>query len=313
MGSHLVDRALQKGWEVWAGIRSGSRLDYLDDPSIHFIKLEYDKPERLKRQLAQSDRWDYVVHCAGLTKALRAADFDRVNHLQTRALVDALIAAGRVPDTFLLMSSLDAFGSLRDGIPSIPHPSSDYGKSKRAAEAYLEGLMRFPWLIVRPTGIYGPRDTDFRLMASMVNNGWALSLGRTPQRFNFLYVEDLASICLEALSSSHVHKAWMVAHPAIHTQDDFIHLLQELLGKKRLINLRFPLWLAWVAAHCSVPLSRLTRRVPLFNPDKFRILKQRDWTCDVSALQHDLGILPTTSLREGWIKTLEWYKKEGLL
>jgi len=319
VGSHLVDGALQKGWDVWAGIRTGSRLDNLTDPAIHYIKLDYDKPERLQRQFAQAGRWDYVVHCAGLTKALSYADFDRVNHQHTRTLVEALIKADRTPDKFLLMSSLDAIGAGNPNKPepttndANPHPCSNYGRSKLAAEQYLAGFEDFPWLIVRPTGIYGPRDNDFRLMARMVNRGLALSLGRKPQWLNFLYVEDLVTVCLEALCSPHVKKAWMVAHPDIHTQDDFIQLLKNLLGKKSVFNLRVPLWIAWLAAQLALLQRRLTGTVPLFNPDKFRIVQQRNWTCDVTALQQDLGITPSTNLREGWIRTLKWYQSEHLL
>lgn len=302
VGSHLVDGALQRGWEVWAGIRSGSRLDNLTDPTIRYIKLDYDKPERLTRQLAQEERWDYVVHCAGLTKALSYADFDRVNRQHTQTLIEALIKAYHIPDKFLLMSSLDA-----------NHPCSDYGRSKQAAEQYLAGLERFPWLVLRPTGIYGSRDTDFRIIARMVNKGLALSLGNTPQWLNFLYVEDLVSVSLEALCSPHVKKAWMVAHPDMHTQDEFIQLLKELLHKKHLLNLRVPLWLAWIVAQCGVLQSHLTGKLPLFNPDKYRIVSQRNWTCDVTELQQDLGFTPSTNLREGWIRTLKWYQSEQQL
>lgn len=304
---------------MWAGIRSGSRLDYLTDPAIHFIKLDYDRPERLHRQLAQEETWDYVIHCAGLTKALSYADFDRVNRQYTQTLVEALIKAGHIPDKFLLMSSLDAIGagdpnhSIPISTHSIPHPCSDYGRSKLAAERYLTGLNDFPWLIVRPTGVYGPRDTDYRIMARMVNRGWSLSLGRKPQWLSFVYVEDLVTVCLEALGSPYEKKAWMVAHPDIHTQDDFIDLLRALLGKKNGINLRIPLWAAWMAARFGVLQHRLTGEVPLFNPDKFRIVRQRNWTCDVADLQQDLGFTPSTNLREGWIRTLTWYEQEQLL
>ncbi len=42
----------------------------------------------------------------------------------------------------------------------IPHPVTLYGKSKLKAEKYIYGLQDFPWLIMRPTGVYGPREKE---------------------------------------------------------------------------------------------------------------------------------------------------------
>ncbi len=316
VGSHLVEGALAKGWEVWAGVRSGSNRNFLTNPAIHFIDLKYDDPVLLRQQLIHAGKWQYVIHCAGRTKGLSYAAFNTVNSQHTQALVESLVETNRVPDKFLFMSSLDAIGAgdQRKPVPvtphAPPHPCSDYGRSKLAAEQYLMSLNDFPWLIVRPTGVYGPRDNDYLVMARMVHKGWGLMLGDKPQWLSFLYVEDLVTVCLDALGSPFERKAWMVAHPDVHTHDAFINLLGELLGRKRVVNLHIPLWAAWLASQWGRLQRLLTGKTPLFNPDKFRIVRQRNWTCDVSALQDDLGYTPPTNLREGWIRTLAWYKKE---
>jgi len=54
-------------------------------------------------------------------------------------------------------------------------------------------------------------------------------------------------------------------------------------------------------------------RQPPSNTDKYRIMKQRNWTCDISPLQSDIDFVPAYRLEEGVMKTVAWYRKEGWL
>ena len=47
--------------------------------------------------------------------------------------------------------------------------------------------------------------------------------------------------------------------------------------------------------------------------DKYIILKQRNWICDVTPLQEELGFTPEYPLRKGLEESIEWYCKEGWL
>ena len=46
-----------------------------------------------------------------------------------------------------------------------------YGLSKLKAERYLQGIPDFPYVIYRPTGVYGPREKDYFLMAKKKDKG----------------------------------------------------------------------------------------------------------------------------------------------
>jgi len=54
-------------------------------------------------------------------------------------------------------------------------------------------------------------------------------------------------------------------------------------------------------------------RATTFNTDKYRIMKQRNWTCDITPLQRELNFVPDFRLKEGVEKTIAWYKNEGWL
>ena len=124
-------------------------------------------PKELEKQLAefreQYGKFDYIVHNAGITKADKASDYMRVNCEYTKSLIDTLIASDMVPQKFVFISSLAAYGPgdekefNRITTEAPPHPITAYGRSKLQAEAYLQSHKNFPYLILRPTAVYGPR------------------------------------------------------------------------------------------------------------------------------------------------------------
>ena len=83
IGSFLVEGGLERGMQTWAGVRRTSSRKYLQDKRIRFAELNFGDKEKLKKQLAghkqEHDGWDYIIHCAGVTKCLHQEDFDKGN------------------------------------------------------------------------------------------------------------------------------------------------------------------------------------------------------------------------------------------
>ncbi|MGM9759520.1 MAG: NAD-dependent epimerase/dehydratase family protein [Parabacteroides sp.] len=324
IGGFLVQEALRRGYEVWAGVRAHSSRARLQDPRIHFIDLAYHDPVLLTRQLADfahtQGAWDYVVHNAGLTKTTDKQAFYRVNAEFTRRLVEALAQADCAPRKFLLMSSLSSYGVGDEQtfrpirLEDPQRPNTDYGKSKLQAEQYVRQQSHFPYLIMRPTGVYGPGERDYFLQIQSIRSGLELAVGRTPQRITFIYVKDLARAVFLALEKPGlVNRHYFVADGDVYTDTSFSHLVQELLGKKRVLRMRVPLALVWLACLCSEWIGRGLKRSMTLNSDKYYILKQRNWICDVTPLQDDLGFQADYPLRRGLEESIAWYRQEGWL
>ena len=191
IGSYIVQEGLDKGFEVWAGVRGTSSRGYLQDERIKFAQLDLSNPTLLRQQLCQYKEqmggkgWEYVVHAAGATKCLDEKDFYRTNTDGTRHLIDALQAEGMVPKRFVFVSSLSIFGAIREKavrkpsadnpwiyspilLTDTPQPNTAYGRSKLQAEEYLKQQKDFPFTILRPTGVYGPREKDYFMMAKSI-------------------------------------------------------------------------------------------------------------------------------------------------
>lgn len=81
IGSFIVEEALKKGLSVWAGVRPTSSKAYLKQEELHFISFDFDDSDKLREQLLlfkqQEGGFDYIVHCAGVTKCVHQSDFDR--------------------------------------------------------------------------------------------------------------------------------------------------------------------------------------------------------------------------------------------
>ena len=205
IGGFIAAESLRRGYETWCGVRESTSRRYLTDSSLHFITLDYDNPDRLAEQL-KGHHWDYIVYNLGATKCVNFMDFNRINYNYLRDFVDTLREIDAVPSRMVYMSSLSALGpgdekgyTPLDG-DSIPAPNTRYGLSKIKAETYLQSLPKeFPWIILRPTGVYGPHEQDYLMMIKTIDAHFDFGVGMRRQMLTFIYVEDLARAIFDAL------------------------------------------------------------------------------------------------------------------
>ena len=323
IGSAIVARALEQGYETWAGVRASSKKDRLQDKRIKFIDLDYSDKEKLTNQLNsfvhKNGKWDAIVHVAGLTKAIRKSEFDKVNFHYTKNFVDALVDANSVPESFVFMSTLgavgvgDETGYLPMQCDRKPNPNTAYGKSKLLAENYLKSIPGFPYVILRPTGVYGPQDTDYLILMKAVQKGINVGAGFKKQLLSFIYISDLVDIVFSCLNKEVARKEYFVSDGEAYTDDEFNKIVQVALKKKRVLRLKIPLFIVKAASYVSEKIGELIGKPVTFNTDKYKIMKQRNWACDITPLKEDIDFAPKYLLKEGVEKTIDWYKEKGWL
>ena len=322
-GGFIVEEGLRRGYDVYAGIRESTSLKYLNGTKLRFVTFDFENPESLQRTIREvmpepEDRWDWIIYNLGATKALSFSDFSKINYDYLRTFLGALKATGKVPDRFLLMSSLSVHGPTHEKEKKkftekdVPFPNTRYGASKLKAEMLLsmEGI---PYIILRPTGIYGPRDKDYFLMLKSMSKGVDFKAGFRKQMLTFIYVEDLARAVYDALERSPINEVYLISEDKAYSQKQFRKLAAKALGKKWIFPMPMPLWAVKAVSAVAEKWGVVRRKASTLNRDKYRIMKQRNWNVDVTKAKEGFGFNPTVDLKEGLIKAVEWYRKENWL
>ncbi|HBC28789.1 MAG TPA: NAD-dependent dehydratase [Prevotellaceae bacterium] len=337
IGSYIVEDGLRRGHQVWAGVRGSSSRAYLRDGRTRFACLDLSDKALLVEQLralkAQTGGrgWDVVVHAAGATKCLHADDFYRTNYDGTVHLVEALREAGMMPRRLVYLSSLSVFGAIREQpvrkptasnpwvyAPILgtdtPQPNTDYGRSKWKAEQWLAAQRDVPCTILRPTGVYGPRERDYFLMARSISRHIDFSVGYRPQEITFVYVMDVVQAVFKCAESPQAEgRAYFLSDGQVYNSRRFSDLLQQSMGNPWVLHVKAPLWFLRGVCALGGALGRVTGRMSALNMDKYHILSQRNWQCDIGPARRDFGYEPQWPLERGVPAAVRWYRENGWL
>ena len=319
IGSFIVEEALRRGFETWAAVRKSSSKAFLQDPRIHFIELNLDSEVQLTEQLTGL-QFDYVVHAAGVTKCLDPNDFHRINTEGTQHLVHVLQALQMRLQRFVYISSLSIMGAIREEQPyqeiresDKAQPNTAYGRSKLEAEKWLDTTHDLPYVILRPTGVYGPRERDYYMMFKSIKGHTDFAVGYQPQDITFVYVTDVVQAVFLALERGVTGRRYFLSDGEVYQSATFSILIREELGHPWWIRITAPLWLLRVITWCGDWLGRLTGHVTALNNDKYHILRQRNWRCDIQPARQELGYEPQVQLEEGVRRTVKWYQENKWL
>ncbi len=303
IGSFLCEESLKRGFSTWAALRATSSRRWLQKPDLQFITLDLTNRTTLRQQLKGCGvRFDVVIHAAGATKCLKAEEFDFHNYQCTRNLVEALMEADLMPRQLIYLSSLSAtYGST-------------YGNSKLKAEQWLHDTLdasNTGLVVFRPTGVYGPREKDYFMMTQSIARHVDFSVGFEPQILTFVYVKDLVGAIMAAVERGVSEGTFNVTDGGEYASRTFSDLIQQELGVKHVLHITSPLWLLKVISVISEEWGKLTGKPSTLNRDKYKMMAQRDWRCDIRPMIEVLGYQPQWQLPRGVKETIAWYKKEN--
>jgi nucleoside-diphosphate-sugar epimerase len=319
IGSFIVEEALRRGFETWAAVRKTSSREFLQDKRIHFIELNLSSETALHEQL-KDVQFDYVVHAAGVTKCLHKEDFYRINTEGTKNLVRALTDLQMPLKRFVYISSLSIMGAIREQQPyreirerDKAQPNTEYGKSKLEAEKWLDKQTGLPYIILRPTGVYGPRERDYFMMAKSIQAHTDFAVGFQQQDITFVYVTDVVQAVFLALEKGETGRRYFLSDGEVYQSSTFSDLIRRELGNPWWIRITAPLWLLRIITFCGEYAGHLTGKVTALNNDKYNIMKQRNWRCDIQPARQELGYEPQVKLEEGVRRSIAWYRKNKWL
>jgi dihydroflavonol-4-reductase len=313
VGSHVVDVLAARGDVVVVLARSAERAAPLARLGAHVALGTLDDAAALSAALAGVA---VVYHLAGLTAAVSAAEYHRINEDGTRRLVAAVRAASPGP-RLVYVSTQAVLGpsapgeALAEDAPC--RPLTAYGRSKLAGEAVVRAAEGLAWTIVRPPAVYGPRDREFLKMFQLVRTGLAPVFGTGAQPLSLVYAPDLAEAIVRAGTvPAAAGQTYHAAHAEVVTSRDLALSVGRAVGRTPLVipvpgAVATPIvsLIGWIAA----ARGRLTT----LNADKMAEFLAPAWVVSSAKAERELGWRAGHDLAEGTRLTAAWYREAGWL
>jgi nucleoside-diphosphate-sugar epimerase len=307
LGQHIAEACRDRGWQVRAIVRPGSPGSLL--PGIERRESALAAGSLVKAVSGS----DVIIHAAGLTRARNEDAFNVVNVLGTRAVVEAANACGV---RLVQLSSQAAIGPgtieqpARDSDP--PHPVNAYARSKLAGEIVIRERARVPWIILRPSAVYGPGDRAFLPLVRLAVHGlFPLAMPRaTP--FTLVHVADVVrAVLLASDDEAASGDAMFIGHAEPHTTESFLHHLAAVV-ERRYRPIAVPRFLVRATARLG-DLGWAVGLEPSLDSARLAEFSAAGFVCSVAHARDALGFSAAVSLPAGLEQTVRWYRDRGWL
>ncbi len=291
VGQALVDLAASQG----IMLRSLARKVPSESRGVEWVQGDLGDKDALTRL---ADGAEAMLHIAGQVRARDVSEFEAANVTGTLNVIEATLAA-RVP-RFVFVSSLAA----RE--PDL----SAYGASKARAEK-LVMASPLDWTIVRPPGVYGPRDVDYFELFKAAK----LGIVPVPQKghASLIHVDDLARFLLAVLPSGEGTTGRIFepddGKPGGWEHRELARAIGWAMGKRPIVP-RLSRGMLDFAAKMDGMVRGDEAKL---TPDRVGYMCHPDWVSSAEAKPPESLWQPKIPTREGLRATARWYRENGWL
>jgi len=314
VGGHLAQTLAEKNVKTKLLVRQTSRLPFEVGPNMELCYGDVTDEDSLRKAALGVK---VIFHLAG---ALRSDDFSYYKNINVEGTRNVCEAAARVKGLkkMVFVSSLSAAGPSKAGRPidetMTGNPVSYYGKSKLMAEDIVQSFgKKFPWTILRPGAVYGPREKDIFNYFKMVRQGLVLLPGDDSQEVSFVHVMDLVEVMTRAaLSPKTTGQVYFVSDGSGYRWGQIASYIGKALNKSYL-TIKVPIGIVKIVAHLSGLWGRVTGKPAILNGNKVKEALVPGWVCSNRKLCRDLSFKPRFDLRRGIADTARFYLQEGWL
>ena len=303
IGSHLCEALMRRGDSV-VGYDS---FDDFYDPAIKrrnvqalvgndkFSLVEGDIRDSDAVRTALGDGVEMIVHLAARAGVRPSIEqpllYQDVNINGTMVLLEACRTAGI--EKFVFASSSSVYGNNKK-VPfaesdRVDHPISPYAATKKAGELICHTyhhLYNLDITCLRFFTVYAARqrpDLAIHKFARLIEAGQPIPVfGDGSMMRDFTYIDDIIDGVLRAMDRCEGYHIYNLGESQPITLSDLISSIEEALGKEAVIDRRPP------------------------QPGDV----QRTYA-DVTLARSDLGYEPSTSIRAGLARFVEWLRRDS--
>lgn len=312
IGSHLIDRLLERGDEVTAFARPTADASALERQGVRVITGDVRDEREVESAVHGSDIVYHLARAKGHgarpmseVKAVNLDGTSNVARAATRAGVQRIVYA----------SSVAVYGSrpkrMRVLEDDALNPDSPYARSKADAEAALHEHARVPFVIARITSVLGPRCRSWLPIFKSVAAGRLRLVGGGTNRQHPADVSDIVDGLILCGTVGASGKAYNLAGPEAIT----IAELRQAIASELHSGVASPRSVPAVPIEMYLWISRAADRlvgVKLPRVDSIVFLTS-DRVLDLSRAGKDLGYNPRIGVTDAITRTAEWGRSKGLL
>lgn len=288
IGSTLVDRLLARGDEVVVidNYETGRRDNLTPNDRLRVVEGTITD-SGLIGEVVGGFKPDLVIHAAASYKDPNAWEADALTNTAGTAIV-AKAAQESGCRRFIYFQTALCYGlkPLEQPI-TLNHPilpaGSSYSISKTAGEQYIE-LSGMDYVTFRLANAYGPRNLSGPLPTFYQRLTQNKPCFVMKTRRDFIYIDDLVDCVMPAVDGK--------GHGAYHISSGTDFAIRQLFDE--------------TVSALRINLERPVEERERHPDDAFTIL------LDPSRTIEDFAWRPTTPLKDGVAKAVEWYKKHGI-
>lgn len=293
VGGHLLKMLISQGHHVKALTRRPQK----EIKNVIWVSGDFENCSALKEL---TENVDVIINVAGLVKARNRDEFLEANSSAISQLLNSIDQAAEKPH-FMQISSLAA----RE--PDI----SDYAYSKFCGEEALKNnSLGLNWTIIRPPGIYGPRDNETLKIFKMLKCRVAIFPGNKHNRVSWIHVTDLASAITHLIKREEYFKRTLEIDDGMekgYSHDEFYQLIANSLNVTPL-KITTPKAILKFIGHTNDILGRIFGYAPMVSSKKVNELCHKDWICRKNKEFQIQDWQSKIDLKTGLNETLNWYK-----
>jgi len=313
VGGRLAERLqAEEDVQVVALARHPEKGRWLTGLGVEVISGDVTDPVSLKNAITGCD---IVFHTAAwVSEKGSQSEINAVNVTGTENVIEAAQVAN--VKRFIHLSSCAVYGSLRqfnidERIPARL-TGNPYADSKVLAEQVLVQNNDVPYVIARPSQVYGPRSYQFSIRpVQLIKAGKMVLIDGGRYLCKPIYIENLIDgLILCAKVDAAVGEAINFSDGGPVPWRNFFGAYAEMVGVDLLRSVPFPI--AWLAAVASEMVAKSRHKKASFN--RWTVKGLRSFNSFSNQKARDLlGWTPHIDFVEGMQRTEVWLRAEGYI
>jgi nucleoside-diphosphate-sugar epimerase len=318
IGSHLVKRLKQDGYQCRCLVREKSHSDFIRELGVDFVYGDILDRDSLKGRLEDID---IVFHLAamGHVSAASKEAYMKFRQVNVNGSINLLEEAHECQvKKFIHFSSTAAMGLIKTHVideTTKCQPNTPYQKSKYESElAVLEFYKKYqlPVVIIRPSMVYGTGGKgEFLKWCRLMKKGFWPRIGKGKNLTPLVHVDDVVQATILIGQRGKSGDIYLVTSENSFELDMIRRNVMEALGIKKYYPY-VPAYTAKAAAWSLESMAKIFNMTPIVTYRNINsIVTGRVF--DISKAKNDTGYQPQVPLQQGIQETVNWYIKNNYL